>query len=75
MVQVQNNLGGNMSRAQIRGISPLALMRVIQQANAHRPTGYGTPGGVIGDPAYIERLLNIAEESQEPTPWMDRQRV
>jgi hypothetical protein len=30
---------------------------------------------VIGDPAYIERLLNIAEESQEPTPWMDRQRV
>jgi hypothetical protein len=44
------------------GISPRALRKVIYQMTANRP---GPKAGVIGDPAYLQSVINRAAAATE----------
>jgi len=56
------------------GVSPSAMIRIIRASNA--PFGGLHPGqpknSMIGSPAYLERLLELAEEDQEMDSWLER---
>jgi hypothetical protein len=54
------------------GIHSHAFQSVIAKLNRGRP---GPRNGIVGDPVYLARVLDMAEAEPPPLSWRERQEI